>query len=113
VTYTWAYAARLPEDGSLVWPGGSRDGATPGGEYRLLPDLLSEAFWVILRVSSMGPYDSRRLDWGAVAIKVNAIGLRHVLTLIGSRGGPEMPAYFALADQMDPHEEVALVAVEL
>lgn len=112
VTQCWAYAARLPEDGSLAWPA-KPHGATPGDAYRLLPDLSTEAYRVIQRLSSLGPYDSRRLDWGATAIRVDAAGLRQVLRLIGTAGGPEMEAYHALADRMAPDEEIALVACEL
>lgn len=112
MTQCWAYAARLPEDGSLVWPARPH-GATPGWDDRLLPDLHTEAYRVIQRLCSLGPYDSRRLDWGAIAIRVDAAGLREVLRLIGPQGGPEMAAYFALADRMAPKEEIALVACEL
>jgi hypothetical protein len=110
---TWAYAARLPDDGSLVWPGGDRYEATPPREYRLLPDLFPEANRVILRLCSSCTYDSRQLDWGAVAIRVNADGLRQVLNLIGPAGGPATSAYYAFADGMRPGDEIALVAVEL
>jgi hypothetical protein len=112
VTQCWAYAARLPEDGSLIWPRRPH-GATPGWGYRLLPDLHAEAYWVIQRLCSLGPYDSRRLDWGAIAIRVDAAALREVLRLIGPAGGPEMAAYSALADGMAPNEQIALVACEL
>jgi hypothetical protein len=111
VTQLWAYAARLPEGGALDW-GGTWNGNTPGHDFRLLPDLRSDAHGVIARLARAGAYQGRQIDWGAFAIKVDGNGLREVMGLIRDPG-PHSPIYLALAESLAPGEEIALVACEL
>lgn len=111
MTQRWAFAGELGPNDALDW-GGTWSGNVPKS---ILPDLGSDAFWVIMRLAADGPFEGKQIDWGAWALRLNGPQLRDVLTRIyGADLSPARTApYAALADELGENKFIALVAAEL
>jgi hypothetical protein len=115
MTMFFAFAAALPEDGRLDWGG---DAAFNRPSEALLPTLeIRESGWAACwrRLDPAGE-QGRVIDGAAVALKLDADGIRSLLDELFGEGCADASGradYDALADSMEPGERVALIAYEV
>ncbi len=115
MTMFFAFAAALPEDGRLDWGG---DAAFNRPREALLPTIeMRESGWAACwrRLDPPGE-NGRVIDGAAIALKLEAGGLRSLIEELVSDGGADGSVrgdYRAFADAMNPEERIAFIAYEV
>lgn len=115
MTMFFAFAAALPEDGRLDWGGDA--GFNRPREALLRIFEMRESGWAACW-RRLGPArkEGRVIDGAAIALKLEAEGLRSLIEELYREGGADGSAqcdYRAFADAMNPGERIAFIAYEV
>ena len=111
----FAFAAALPEDGRLDWGG---DTGFNRPREALLPTFeMRESGWAACwRRLDLAGDTGRVIDGAAIALKLEAGGLRSLLEELFREGGADSSAlgdYRAFADAMSSGERIAFIVYEV
>lgn len=115
MTMFFAFAAALPGHGRLDWGG---DAAFNRPREALLPTFeMRESGWAACwRRLDPAREEGRVIDGAAIALKLEAAGLRSLVEELFDEGGADSRAlgdYRAFADAMNPQERIAFIAYEV